>query len=68
MLLFSIGNYRGKTMLNIEQIVKLLGDRNLREVSRRSKVSYSSIRNLLAGRTAKFNLENLQKLSDYLSK
>ena len=54
-------------MLNIEQIVKLLGDRNLREVSRRSKVSYSSIRNLLAGRTAKFNLENLQKLSDYLS-
>ena len=53
-------------MLNLEQVVELLKDRNLREVSRRTGLAYLTVWRISHGVAGNVGYETVVKLSDYL--
>jgi transcriptional regulator with XRE-family HTH domain len=53
--------------MNINEIKRLLSDRNLREVSRRTGISYSTLRNLVKIKHPDPNLSTVEKLQDYFN-
>jgi len=53
-------------MLTIEQVVILLSDRNLTEVSKRTSLSYMTIWRVSTGDHKNIEYETLRKLSEYL--
>ena len=55
-------------MLNPIDIAKTLKDRNLREVSRQTKLSYMTIWRISHGCAGNIEFNTVQKLSEYLEK
>jgi DNA invertase Pin-like site-specific DNA recombinase len=56
-------------MLNLEQIITLLQDRNLSEVCRRTGLNYITVWRISnEGARANPNYDTVKKLSDYLEK
>lgn len=52
----------------VDKIIDALSDRNLREVSRRTGVSYSTIRGIVKGRVVDPTVGTMTKLDEYLRK
>jgi|DEB0MinimDraft_3_1074331.scaffolds.fasta_scaffold07592_5 transcriptional regulator with XRE-family HTH domain len=52
--------------MELQEIKDLLSDRNLTEVSRRTNVSYSTLRNILSGRSVDPSYSTIDKLRKYL--
>lgn len=55
-------------MLTLEEVKKRLSDRNLKEVSRRTGISYANIYAIATGRRENPTYKVIAKLSDYLEK
>jgi DNA-binding Xre family transcriptional regulator len=55
-------------MLSPEKIVTILKDRNLREVSRRTGLSYMTVWRISHGCAGNIEYNTVQKLSEYLEK
>ena len=53
-------------MLNLVGIKKMLEDRNLMAVMRRTGISYGTLHNIAKGKDANPSYEILKRLSDYL--
>jgi len=53
-------------MLTLEEITKILQDRKLTEVSRRSEVSYLTVWRIAKGMPGNVSYGTVVKLSDYL--
>jgi len=53
-------------MLTLEEVKKRLSDRNLKEVSRRTGISYANIYAIATGRRENPTYKVIAKLSDYL--
>ncbi len=53
-------------MLKLDQIVEILQDRNLREVSRRTGLAYLTVWRISHGLAGNVGYLTVQKLSDYL--
>ena len=53
-------------MLTLEEIVIILQDRNLNEVSRRTNLSYPAVWRIANGKAGNIGYETVKKLSDYL--
>lgn len=55
-------------MLSLEQIVGMLQDRNLNEISRRTGLTYKTIWNIANGRAGDVSYKTVKTLSDYLER
>ena len=55
-------------MLSVEEIKEELGDRNLREVAKRTKLGYSQVWGLVKGGVTHPTHEVVEVLSNYLTK
>lgn len=53
--------------MEIKEIKYLLSDRNLREVSRRTGISYSTLRNITANSDPDPSVKTVNKLMEYFS-
>lgn len=53
-------------MLSLEQIIILLQDRNLNEVSRRTGLAYPTVWRIANNQAGNVGYESVKKLSDYL--
>jgi hypothetical protein len=53
-------------MLELEKIITILQDRNLKEVSRRTELSYLTIWRIAKGDPGNVGYETVKRLSDYL--
>lgn len=53
-------------MLSPDNMKNMMKDRNAKEVSRKTGISYSSLNNFLAGRIKAMSYENMLRLNDYL--
>ncbi|WP_373739918.1 helix-turn-helix domain-containing protein [Jeotgalibaca porci] len=53
-------------MLNLEDIVRKLHDRNIKVVSKKTGISYHTILNIQKGENKNPTMNTLVKLSDYL--
>lgn len=53
-------------MLSPENMKNMMKDRNAKEVSRKTDISYSSLNNFLAGRIKAMSYENMVRLNNYL--
>jgi DNA-binding Xre family transcriptional regulator len=53
-------------MLSLEEIVVILQDRNLSEVSKRTGISYQVIWRIANNKAGNFTYNTVKKLSDYL--
>lgn len=53
-------------MMTLGAMQTALSDRNLRKVAELAKVSYSSVRKILAGNGGSLPVSTAQKISDYL--
>lgn len=56
-----------RSMLSTRQIRRMLGDRNLAEVARRTGISYGTLRNLAAGQTTPARVTRVV-LTEYLTR
>ena len=55
-------------MLELEQIIEILKDRNISEVSRRTELNYLTIWKIAHGLGGRTSYDTVKKLSDYLEK
>jgi len=53
--------------MDIKEIKDLLSDRNLCEVGRRTGISYTTLRNIAAGRSGDPSYSTVAKLKEYFS-
>jgi len=53
--------------MEINEIKDLLSDRNLKEVSRRTGIGYSTLRNIASGRSPDPTISTVNKLFEYFS-
>lgn len=54
-------------MLTLEQVQSMLGDRNLRYVSKVSGLTYNTVWRIKHGATKSVSYDSIKKLSDYLT-
>jgi transcriptional regulator with XRE-family HTH domain len=53
--------------MEVKEIKYLLSDRNLREVSRRTGISYSTLRNITSSKDPDPSIKTVNKLREYFS-
>lgn len=53
--------------MEIKEIKELLSDRNLRELSRRTSIGYSTLRDIAKGRNNDPSYSTVKKLEEYFS-
>ena len=53
--------------MEVKEIKYLLSDRNLREVSRRTGISYSTLRNITSSNDPDPSIKTVNKLREYFS-
>jgi hypothetical protein len=53
-------------MLELEKIITILQDRNIKEVSRRTELSYLTVWRIANGSPGNVGYDTVKRLSDYL--
>ena len=53
--------------MEVKEIQRLLSDRNLREISRRTSIGYSTLRSIVKNEDADPSISTVKKLMEYFS-
>lgn len=53
--------------MEVKEIQRLLSDRNLREISRRTSIGYSTLRSIVKNENADPSISTVKKLMEYFS-
>jgi predicted transcriptional regulator len=53
--------------MEVKEIQRLLSDRNLREISRRTSIGYSTLRSIVKNKDADPSISTVKKLMEYFS-
>ena len=64
-MLYTVSDYYFG-MLSLEEIIVILQDRNLNEVSRRTGLAYPTVWRIANNQAGNVGYESVKKLSDYL--